>query len=352
MKKYIFPIAALMLLCACGKNEGQSTAALRSAYVSEAEYAGGGVRRSFAGIVEEEATVSIGFKTAGQIKRILVKEGSHVKAGQLLAELDDSDYKLGVEALQIQYDQTKLEVERARKLFEKKSMSPNDYEKAEAGLKQLAVQLQANKNKLEYTRLYAPSAGVIETVNFSKGEMVDAGTAVFSMISAGKMEVVCDIPSAVYQNRTRFDGFECNISSTGTDIEYPLTLQSIVPKADANQLYRMRLCFSGQTPADITAGMNVEVTIRMSGENADVTIPTTALMHRDNKEYVWVVGNDSTVTLTEVVLSPTPDGGKIQVKSGLSAGQKVVRAGVSALSEGEKVKIIGQPSATNVGDLL
>lgn len=125
-----------------------------------------------------------------------------------------------------------------------------------------------------------------------------------------------------------------------------------MPKADANQLYRMRLCFSGQTPADVTAGMNVEVTIHLSGENGDVTIPTTAVMHRDNKEYVWVVGNDSTVTLTEVVLNPTPDGGKIQVKSGLSAGQKVVRAGVSTLSEGEKVKIIGQPSSTNVGNLL
>lgn len=352
MKKYIFPIAALMLLSACGKNEEQSTAALRSVYVSEAEYACGSVMRSFAGIVEEEATISIGFKTAGQIKKIIVKEGDHVRAGQLLAELDDSDYKLGVEALQIQYDQTKQEVERARKLFEKKSMSPNDYEKAEAGLKQLAVQLQANKNKLGYTRLYAPSAGVIEAVNFSKGEMVDAGTAIFSMISTGKMEVVCDIPSSMYHDRTRYEGFDCHIPHGKTDNEYPLILQSIVPKADANQLYRMRLCFSGQTPADVTAGMNVEVTIHLSGENGDVTIPTTAVMHRDNKEYVWVLENDSTVKLTEVVLNPTPDGGRIQVKSGLSAGQKVVRAGVSALCEGEKVKIIGQPSATNVGDLL
>lgn len=63
----------------------------------------------------------------------------------MLAELDDEDYKLGVEALQIQYNQLKDEVARTRKLFEQKSVSANDYEKASAGLRQLGVQLQVNK---------------------------------------------------------------------------------------------------------------------------------------------------------------------------------------------------------------
>ena len=129
------------------------------------------------GIVREAHTISLGFKTAGQIERICVKEGDYVRRGQLLAELDNADYRLGVEALQIQYDQLEDEVGRTKQLFDRKSISANDYEKAVAGLRQLGVQLQVNKNKLDYTKLYAPTDGYVQSVNFSPAEMVDAGSA-------------------------------------------------------------------------------------------------------------------------------------------------------------------------------
>ena len=134
------------------------------------------------GIVREAHTISLGFKTAGQIERIHVREGDYVRQGQLLAELDDADYRLGVEALQIQYDQLEDEVERTKRLFDQKSVSVNDYEKAVAGLRQLGVQLQVNKNKLDYTKLYAPIDGYVQSVNFSPAEMVDAGTALFTLL--------------------------------------------------------------------------------------------------------------------------------------------------------------------------
>lgn len=87
------------------------------------------------GIVREAHSISLGFKTAGQIKRIFVEEGDSVQQGTLLAGLDDTDYRLGVETLQIQYDQFKDEVERTTQLFGEKSVSDNDYEKAVAGLR-------------------------------------------------------------------------------------------------------------------------------------------------------------------------------------------------------------------------
>ncbi len=59
------------------------------------------------------------FKTAGQIAQINVKEGEYVREGQLIASLDDADYKLGVEALQIQHDQVSDEVSRVRELYKK-----------------------------------------------------------------------------------------------------------------------------------------------------------------------------------------------------------------------------------------
>ena len=65
-----------------------------------------------------------------------LREGDRVRQGQLLARLDAKDYQLQVNAVQIQYDPVKAEVERLRLLFEGNSLSANDYEKAASGLEQ------------------------------------------------------------------------------------------------------------------------------------------------------------------------------------------------------------------------
>ena len=165
----------LFLVLFCGCKGGTGERFVRSVTLVRPVRMGGEYLKSFAGIVQEAKEISLGFKTAGQIERICVKEGDFVRQGQLVAVLDDADYKLGVEALQIQYDQLEDEVARIKQLYEKKSVSVNDYEKAVAGLRQLAVQLQISRNKLDYTRLCAPRDGYVQAINFDEAEMVDAG---------------------------------------------------------------------------------------------------------------------------------------------------------------------------------
>lgn len=349
--KYLSILLFTFLLVSCSGNE-KPQPELKSVYVTNPETDGSGNSLIFAGVLEENENISLSFKTPGQIKRIFVKEGSHVHAGQLLAELDASDYKLGVEAVQIQYDQLSQEIDRAKKLYDKKSMSANDYEKAVAGLRQLAVQLQANKNKLAYTRLYAPASGIIESVNFAPSEMVDAGTAVFNMLDTHGLEVVCDIPAQAYLQRGSFSGFSCR-PTRGDGTSYPLRLLGIVPKADGNQLYRMRLALGGNTAAGLTSGMNVEVSVRINPENQTaMTVPASSLFRRGDKNCVWIVKADSAVTARVVEPEGTVNGETAVIRSGLSPDDVIVRAGVSMLHEGEKVKIIDKPSETNVGGLL
>lgn len=349
-KDFILPLLMIVVSAGCvGRSD--STDYVKSVCVSEVSGAAEDSVKCFAGIVKEENSISLGFKTAGQISNIYVKEGDRVSEGQLLATLDDSDYKLGVDALQIQYDQVKEEVSRARRLFEKKSMSANDYEKAEAGLRQLEIQLQINKNKLAYTRLYAPTSGIIEAVKFSPAEMVDAGTSVFTLFNTTDMEVICDIPAQVYRERDRFSGFSCR-ATAGDGEEYGLRLLNIVPKADGNQLYRMYLAFKESKARQLTAGMNVEVLVNLLPSEGNLSIPAKAVFHRDGSDRVWVLNSDSTVSARNVEVEKSAPGAELRVKSGLKAGETVVRAGVSALHEGERVKIVAAPSETNVGGEL
>lgn len=339
------------IFASCG-DAPQGGSTVHSVMVTTPEAMEGTVVKSYSGVVREAHTINLGFKTPGQIKRILVAEGDYVHKGQLLAELDDADYRLGVEALQIQYDQLKDEVGRTEQLYRQKSISANDYEKATAGLRQLGVQLQANKNKLNYTKLYAPTDGYIQAVNFSPAEMVDAGTALFTLLDVSRMEVVADIPVAEYQQRDRFTRYFSRVA--GSASELPMQLLSLTPKADGNQLYQLRLAFVGQPDKQLTAGMNVEVGIVMADTTATtgVVVPLCAVFRDGDTSCVWVLGADSTLVKQQVVLDGSDSRGRAVIREGLTGSEQIVRAGVNALQEGEKVRVIERASKTNVGGLL
>ncbi len=340
-------------LCSCGGASHES-AETRSVVLTRPVSLESTHVLTHSGIVSEAHAISLGFKTGGQIERIHVQEGDYVRRGQLLAELDDADYRLGVEALQIQYDQLSDEVERTKRLFNQKSVSANDYEKAVAGLRQLGVQLQVNKNKLDYTKLYAPTEGYVQRVNFSPAEMVDAGTALFTLLDVSRMEVVADIPVGEYRQRERFTRFDCKVA--GSEEVFPMRLLSFTPKADGNQLYRMRLLFTEQPGSRITAGMNAEIGIVVAdtASAAGFAVPLAAVFHdhERNRPCVWVFGADSTVSRRPVVLGGTDAEGRAVVTGGLTGDEQIVRAGVNVLQEGQRVRVISRPSKTNIGELL
>ena len=350
--KRILILAAAGLLCACGGGRKESSFR-RSVWLAAPAQQEQTEVVHLSGIVREAHEISLGFKTAGQIKRIAVKEGDRVRKGQLLAELDASDYRLAVEAAQIQYDQLSGEAARAERLLAERSMSRNDYEKLEAGLKQLKVQLQAQQNQLDYTQLYAPADGYVQVVNFSPSELVDAGTPLFTLLDVSHMEVSADISVKDYMRRDRFASFSCLPADGGARI--PMRMLSLAPKADGNQLYQLRLVFDGQADSRLTAGMNVavEIAVAAGGESHELTIPLSALFRDGGSSCVWVFNSaDSTVTKRTVQTAGVDPQGRVRIVGGLSADEQVVRAGVHSLREGEQVRVLSEAAATNVGGLL
>ena len=338
-------MAAACLMAACGEQKAERSHP--SVMTVKPERASEVTEKNFSGVVKENAETSLGFRTGGTIEQVLVKEGDHVRKGQLLARLDDKDYQLQVNAVQIQYNQLKAEVERLRLLYEGKSLSGNDYEKAVSGLEQLGVQLQANKTQLSYTCLYAPCDGYVQSVAHERAEMVGAGTPVVTLLDVRRMEVEISIPKSVYQQRAQFGSIHC----TADGQQYPLHLINIVPKANNSQLYTARLSLDSK----LTAGQSVDVVINLTSSpsaSEQLTLPLSAIFESEGKNCVWVVGQDSTVTAKTVTVAGTDANGRAVVTAGLQGGETVVRAGVHALHEKDRVRIISEDSKTNVGGLI
>jgi RND family efflux transporter MFP subunit len=351
---------AAFLLSSCGSKETQQAATtVHNVYLTSPQPIGGSVAAEYSAVVEEARNISVGFKTGGQIEKVMVKEGDYVKAGQVLATLDSRDYALAVEQLKIQYEQLKSEFSRKEQLFASGNISPNDFEKAKAGLEQLRVQLELNTNKLSYTRLHAPVSGYITKRNHERGETVGAGTSVVELMDDGNLEVIVDLPAAEYARRNSFAGFTGRL--TNSQSSFPLTYLSLTPKADNNQLYQLRLAVPAASRKALTAGMNLNVAISHSdsatAEGAEsnagsYSLPLRSVFTDAGKEYVWIFNPaDSTVNRRQVTTSGNAGDGLISV-SGVTTTDRIVRAGVNVLQEGEKVVVLEEASATNKGELL
>jgi len=341
--------AGLMIGCA---DKGSNSNVQRSVEVAEPQKVENEIVNSYPGIVQSQGIVNVAFKTAGQLSKIYVKEGDKVRKEQLVAQLDTKDYNLGLSNAEIQYNQFKNEFERIKELYKSGDVSQNDYEKAEAGIKRLEIQLQNNKNTIEYTSLRAPFEGIVMGVNYKENEMVDAGTPMISLMDVSKMEILVDLPNCDYLQRGEFKAYKCAISSEPN--EYDLQLISIMPKADGNQLYQMRLTFSNK-PTSITAGQNVVVRIFRENGNAKtnaVKIPIHSIFDHEGQKCVWKLNADSSITRTVITSNEIDSKGNAIVTEGIGLGDKIVRAGSASLVDGEKVHVLPVSAKTNIGNIL
>ena len=134
----------------------------------------------------------------------------------------------------------------------------------------------------------------------------------------------------------------------------PLRFLSVAPKADGNQLYTLELGFTDRPDAILTAGMNVEVEIVSADSTAahGHTVPLRALFNDGQSACVWVMQGDSTVVKRPVTIDGSLDNSRAVVTDGLTGDELIVRAGVNVLQQGEKVKVVEQPSKTNIGGIL
>lgn len=306
----------------------------------------------FPGRVVAAMETNVSFKVAGTLKKVYVREGDPVRKGQLLAELDASDYQVQLNATEAEYAQIKADAERVMGLYADGGTTASNYDKARYGLQQIEMKLQNHRNQLAYTRIYSNVNGSVQTRFFDGGETVGAGMPILSLIEGGNLEVEINLPPSSYMNRNSFETYSCTCDVLPGET-LPLQLVSVLPRANSNQLYTMRLRLPQGTHS-LAAGMTAWVTILTSADGeATYIVPTTALLDEKGTTNVYAY-NDQSQTVKSVhveVLRMCTDGTAI-VRGALEAGGMVVSSGIHHISNGEKVQPLEKSSDTNVGGLL
>lgn len=356
MKKSLLTILAagllLLGLSSCGGNKKPAEKKIATVRIDTVQVADADAALQFPGKVVAAEDVNVSFKVAGTIQRILVKEGDHVAAGQLLAEMDAADYKVQLAAVEAEYANVKAEAERVMGLYADGATTASNNDKARYGLQQMEQKLAHARHQVEYCRIYAPFSGTVQHKYFEGRETVAAGMPVMSVIGGGVPEILVNLPAASYLNRQNFVAYSATFDVLpGQTI--PLDFVSVLGKANTSQLYAMRLRLRDAN-ADIAPGMSAWVTIHYgNAETGLVRIPTTSVIEDGGKSYAFVFDPKSHAVQRRMVsIQKLHTDGTADVMSDMQPGQLVVSSGAHFVKDGEKVNPLDRISSTNVGGLL
>lgn len=309
--------------------------------------------QKFPGRVKAAEEVNMAFKLSGTLMTICAEEGCRVSKGQCIAEMDPRDYQLQLDAVEAEYMKVKAEAERVIALYEDSASTADAYDKARYGLQQIFAKYENAKNQLADTKIYAPFDGWIQRRLFDPPTVVAAGMPFVTLVSDGRQEVEINIPASTYIHRDRMMSFHASFDFL-PDRKVSLRLISMAPKANANQLYTVRLAIPQDVSPQPSPGMNTMVEIVTGNpEGGMVEVPSSALFKKKGNSCVWIYDEaEGTTRLRTISVKQLHINGMAIIEQGLSDGEQVIAAGVHTLRENQKVKPIAEESETNVGGLL
>jgi RND family efflux transporter MFP subunit len=308
------------------------------------------------GSVQSRYEVDQAFRVGGKVASRKVDVGQKVRQGDVLAVLDDSDYKLALEASQQQQTaaealarQAESDRKRLNALKADGSVSPSDDEKAQSNAQTTrataeaeARKLELARNRLEYTVLRASQDGVVTGVKFEVGQVVAEGQPIVSIAKEGEPEIVVNVPEddlSVFKTAR----YRATLTSA-PDQPFEVVLRELSPQAaPTTRTFRARL--KPATPRALPLGASATLVVdRPVGDNATAAIPAAAITQSNGQPAVWVVrreGAETAGTVRLLAVSVHAYRNDQVLVSGPSAGELVVTAGVQKMAPGLKVALPG-----------
>jgi len=345
------------------------------------------------GAVEANVTAQSAFQIAGRVARVYVEDGQAVGKGQVLAELDATDYRNAYDAAhgqadaalavdrkaqegpraqeleqaRIDYDRWQDEYKRMKFLYDHKSLPANDFKKIEAGYqaaqqrydmakqgtrmqdreaasgqaRAAAAGMHEAQKRLSDTRLRAPIAGFVGMRRVDVGDTVGAGIPVISVLDLNPVKVRVGIPEA--EIGKVHEGARAIVSIPSLDGQkFEGKVEAVGVAAEpASRTYVVKI--SVPNPAHLLkAGMVSEARILGSTMVNAVTVPGGAIVHdAQGVTHVYVYAPAQQRVYARRVEVGALIGNEVEIRSGLNGDEQIVVAGQQNVREGSPVRMAG-----------
>lgn len=322
--------------------------------------------RHYPSVLKASERSSLSFEISGKLGKNNLDVGQHVSKGDVLLALDKTTLQLNVEQASAALEQAKAsltniesDLKRQLNLFEKKIITQAIIDKAKTNqlvaksqVRQLTSQLETAQEQLTKSALVAPYDGIITSVNKSSYITVQAGETIATIYNPNSFEAQISVSYDVVQ----FLSIGKKVVITLADnpnIKLNAYISELASSTDVASSYPVIIHISEVTP-DLRVGMSVEASIAFEVTSGDgFIIPLTAIItdtsftetpNADplapiNAEIFIYHPASATVNKQTIKMAGIKDNNVIVV-DGLKRGDVVATAGVSFLTNGQKVKLL------------
>ena len=377
--------AATMLLASCGGGGGRPNFGDNEYPVVTVGTSSTQMQTTYPATIKGVQDVQICPKVQGFITQINVKEGQTVGAGQVLFVLDNVTYQAqvrqsqaSVNTAQASCNTAKLSYENAQKLFENKVIgdfelqsAANSYESAKAALSLAQAGLASAKEMLSFCYVKSPAAGIVGTLPYKKGALVNTASVLTTVSNNSSMEVYFSLTEKDALMMAQADGGQSAAMGAMPSVQLQLadgtiyghegkvTKMSGVIDAATGSVQVIALFPNPERV--LKSGGSGSIIIPKSNSSA-IVIPQSCVSEIQNKKFVYTLGEGNKVKYTEIQVDPQTDGNNYIVTDGLKVGDKYVTNGITKLTDGMEIvpitpekyqqKIDDQAKAMSAGDIV
>ncbi len=297
------------------------------------------------GDVKTKQNVLIYPEMQGVLQRVYVKEGQQVSKGQILATIDDGGMGSQLEQLKTQAQLAKTTFERQKRLWEQKIGSEIQYLQAKTNYEASENTVKQMESQLGKSTIRAPFSGIIDDVIKDQGTVVapGAGSEIFRIVNLSDMYIVVEVPETYLgsiQNgkeaKVYFpvlgDSIMTNIRQTGNFINpgnRSFTVEIPVPNK------------SGTIKPNLSAKVQLN---DYTSENAILIPQSIVSENADGEQYAYVAedlnAENEAVVKKIIITTGKTQNGFVEVLSGISTGNHIIKEGARSVKDGQKVKVL------------
>jgi membrane fusion protein (multidrug efflux system) len=319
-------------------------------------------------VADHEAQVAA--KTTGVLVKLLVEEGMSVHEGQLLAELDNSSATASVAQAEAQMNKAAATFAYAEQSIKKQLISKREYDQANFDMQTQRAALQTARLQLAYTRITAPVNGVIAERSVKLGNLIQTNQNLFRIVGMDPLQAVLNVPERQLGILKAGQGVQLEADALPGK-KYLGSIARIAPVVDpASGTFRVTCEFHDKS-VTLKPGMFGRIDIVYDHRDNALTIPRSALIEEDGETAVFVVDAGPVKIVPtdaekekakpvakdkdgKAVVATTPgfiahrklvkigysDGDKVEIRSGLEEGARVITVGRNAVRDGTAVQVL------------
>lgn len=315
------------------------------------------------GTVTSLNTVNVTARVEGQLHRILFTEGQEIKQGDVLAEVDARPYEAAlrqVEGVVSQYraqlKNAEIDLARYQELRDEDSIAIQTLDTQAAlvrqyqgNLENALGQLEAAKLNLEFTKVRAPISGRVGLRQVDVGNQVSVGatTPITILTQTRPISVVFSLPEqqlSTVREQLRRNPDKLVVEALDRQRQVRLAtgkVASIDNQIDvATGTFKLRARFDNADDG-LYPNQFVNVKLHAADKGKALLIPSGALQRDDQGTYVYMINAEKAVAKQRVVVGIS-QAEQVEIREGLSVGQRIVIDGVDRLSDGMTVRVAGE----------